>query len=73
MTQEVLRKRLLDKSERFKEFYAKYSSLHETLAKQAHPVQRDVEKLERQHKRLQQMKQEIWDENRRLRDEGIIS
>ncbi|KAJ5388198.1 hypothetical protein N7509_010739 [Penicillium cosmopolitanum] len=73
MTQEVLRKRLLDKSEKFKEYYAKYSALHETLAKQAQPIQRDVDKLEKQHKRLQQMKQEIWDENRRLRDEGIIS
>lgn len=73
MTQEVLRKRLLDKSEKFKEYYAKYSSLHEALAKQAHPPQRDVDRLEKQHKRLQQMKQEIWDENRRLRDDGVIS
>lgn len=72
MAQEVSRKRLLDKSERFKEFYAKYSALHETLANQAHPAPRDVDKLEKQHKRLQQMKQEIWDENYRLRESGAI-
>lgn len=72
MAQEVSRKRLLDKSEKFKEYYAKYSALHEALANQAHPAQRDVDKLEKQHKRLQQMKQEIWDENYRLREEGAI-
>ncbi|KAJ5090184.1 hypothetical protein N7532_008868 [Penicillium argentinense] len=73
MTQEVLRKRLLDKSEKFKEYYAKYSALHQVLAGQANPPAKDVDKLEKQHKRLQQMKQEIWDENRRLREEGVIS
>lgn len=71
MSQELLRQKLWDKSQQFKQFYAKYSALHKRLEGQDNPSQTDLEKLQKQHARLHQMKQEIWDEHQRLRDGNL--
>ncbi|WEW57645.1 hypothetical protein PRK78_003112 [Emydomyces testavorans] len=63
----VLRQRLREKSRQFKEYYSKYRALHEELTNHPTPPEQQLQKLERQHIRLQKMKQEIWDEDRRLR------
>lgn len=52
---------------KFKRYYAKYRALHDTLAKQTNPPAADLERLMKQHARLERMKKEIWDEDRRLR------
>ncbi|GAD99054.1 hypothetical protein NFIA_105670 [Paecilomyces variotii No. 5] len=67
LSQEILRQQLREKSQRFKQYYTKYHALHEALASQADPPRAELDKLERQHARLQRMKKEIWDEDRRLR------
>jgi RNA polymerase II elongation factor ELL len=67
MSHELLRQQLREKSQKFKNFYAKYRSLHDSLAGQADPPQTDLDKLQKQHIRLQRMKKEIWDEDQRLR------
>lgn len=72
MSQELLRQKLWDKSQQFKQFYAKYSALHTKLETQANPSHADLEKLQKQHARLHQMKQEIWDEHQRLRDGNLL-
>ncbi|KAI1978005.1 hypothetical protein LOZ55_003061 [Ophidiomyces ophidiicola] len=63
----LLRQRLREKSQQFKQFYAKYRQLHEDLSNHPAPPEHQLLKLERQHYRLEKMKQEIWDEDRRLR------
>lgn len=68
MSQELLRQKLWEKSQQFKQYYAKYSALHSRLTKQTNPSPADLEKLQKQHARLHKMKQEIWDEDQRLRD-----
>lgn len=67
MGREFLLQQLREKSQRFKQYYAKYRALHDSLASLVNPPQADLEKLQLQHKRLQRMKEEIWDEDRRLR------
>ncbi|KAL4970786.1 uncharacterized protein BDV14DRAFT_2904 [Aspergillus stella-maris] len=68
LSRELLMQRLREKSQQFKKFYAKYRSLHDALAGQANPPRAELEKLQKQHSRLQLMKKEIWDEDRRLRN-----
>lgn len=67
LSQELLRQQLREKSQKFKQYYAKYRALHETLASHPNPPRAELDKLELQHARLQRMKTEIWDEDRRLR------
>ncbi|PGH34292.1 RNA polymerase II elongation factor ELL [[Emmonsia] crescens] len=64
---EILRQRLRDKAQQFKRYYAKYRLLHEEMTRHPDPPRSQIEKLERQHERLQKMKEEIWEEDRRLR------
>ncbi|RAH51620.1 uncharacterized protein BO95DRAFT_10224 [Aspergillus brunneoviolaceus CBS 621.78] len=68
LSRELLMQQLHEKSRKFKQYYAKYYALHESLASQAKPSQVDIDRLQKQHVRLQRMKKEIWDEDRRLRD-----
>lgn len=66
LTQEILLRKLREKSQQFKRYYSKYRTLHEQLTADPDPPREDVELLERQHDRLQKMKDEIWAEHRRL-------
>lgn len=68
MSHELLRQQLREKSQKFKQFYARYRSLHDSLTTQTDPSRADLDKLQRQHTRLQHMKKEIWDEDQRLQD-----
>lgn len=68
MSHKVAQRRLWDKSQNFKKYYAKYRSLHESLAAQANPRPEQIKKLEGWHERLTQLKSEIWEEDRKLRD-----
>ncbi|KAE8348386.1 hypothetical protein BDV28DRAFT_143608 [Aspergillus coremiiformis] len=68
LSREILFQHLREKSQRFKHYYAKYRALHDTMAAHPDPPRAELEKLRRQHFRLGQMKEEIWDEDRRLRD-----
>lgn len=68
LSQELLWQQLREKSRTFKQYYAKYSSLHRTLKAQPSPSSADLEKLQRQHTRLGRMKEEIWNEHARLND-----
>ncbi|KAL4872928.1 hypothetical protein BDV12DRAFT_161004 [Aspergillus spectabilis] len=68
LSREILRQQLQEKSQKFKQFYAKYRSLHDAMAAHSDPPRADLEKLQKQHIRIQRMKKEIWDEHRRLRD-----
>lgn len=65
---EILLQQLREKSRLFKNNYAKYRTLHDSMAAHPDPPRADLERLQRQHARLQRMKKEIWDEDRRLRD-----
>ncbi|KAL1959204.1 hypothetical protein VTO42DRAFT_2709 [Malbranchea cinnamomea] len=67
ISHEILLQKLRDKSRLFKQYYAKYRALHEEMSNHPDPPRAQLEKLERQHARLEKMKQEIWDEDRRLR------
>ncbi|PGH01829.1 RNA polymerase II elongation factor ELL [Blastomyces parvus] len=64
---EILRQRLRDKALQFKRYYASYRLLHQEMTSHPDPPPNEIEKLARQHERLQRMKQEIWEEDRRLR------
>ncbi|EKV13318.1 RNA polymerase II elongation factor ell1 [Penicillium digitatum] len=68
MSYEILRQQLREKSQKFKNFYAKYRNLYDSLAALSNPPQVDLEKLQKQHFHLQRMKKEIWEEDRQLRD-----
>ncbi|KAL1984073.1 hypothetical protein VTN96DRAFT_9573 [Rasamsonia emersonii] len=68
LSRELLRQQLREKSLRFKQYYAKYRALHDSLAAHPDPPPAELERLQRQHIRLQRMKKEIWDEDRRLRN-----
>ncbi|KAL4909082.1 hypothetical protein BDW74DRAFT_145934 [Aspergillus multicolor] len=68
LSRELLMRQLREKSQKFKQFYAKYRSLHDAMAAHPDPPRAELEKLQKQHVRLQRMKKEIWDEDRRLRD-----
>lgn len=68
MSYDLLRQRLREKSQKFKTYYTKYRKLHDSLAGHPNPPQVDLDKLQKQHAHLQSMKEEIWEEDRRLRD-----
>ncbi|EPS28986.1 hypothetical protein PDE_03932 [Penicillium oxalicum 114-2] len=68
MSYKVAQRRLWDKSQRFKKAYARYHSLHESLAAQSNPSPDSISKLEKWHESLTRMKNEIWEEDRKLRD-----
>ncbi|EAW10488.1 uncharacterized protein ACLA_049600 [Aspergillus clavatus NRRL 1] len=68
LSRELLLQQLREKSQKFKQYYAKYRTLHDTMASHPDPPRAELERLQRQHVRLQRMKKEIWDEHRRLRD-----
>lgn len=63
----LLRQRLREKSQQFRRYYQTYQKLHQQLSNDPSPPDDLLQKLLRQHDRLQKMKQEIWDEDRRLR------
>ncbi|RMJ25627.1 hypothetical protein PHISP_03499 [Aspergillus sp. HF37] len=65
---EVLFQQLREKSQKFKKFYSKYRALHDAMASHAEPPTGELERLQRQHAKLQRMKKEIWDEDRQLRE-----
>lgn len=69
MSYELLRRQLREKSQRFKQRYAKYRTLYEAMARHPDPPRADLDSLQRQHAALQRTKKEIWDEDRRLREE----
>lgn len=69
MSYELLRRQLREKSQRFKQRYAKYRTLYEAMARHPDPPRADLDNLQRQHAALQRTKKEIWDEDRRLREE----
>ncbi|GIK03312.1 hypothetical protein Aspvir_007381 [Aspergillus viridinutans] len=68
LSRELLRQQLREKSQKFKQYYAKYRALHDSMASHPDPPRAELERLQRQHIRLQRMKKEIWDEHGRLRD-----
>ncbi|KAH8428252.1 uncharacterized protein LDX57_005955 [Aspergillus melleus] len=68
LSREILLQQLREKSQLFKQNYAKYRTLHDSMAAHPDPPRADLERLQRQHAKLQRMKKEIWDEDRRLRD-----
>ncbi|KAL4887093.1 hypothetical protein BJY04DRAFT_177257 [Aspergillus karnatakaensis] len=68
LSREIMRQQLQEKSQKFKQFYAKYRALHDAMAAHSDPPRADLEKLQKQHVRIQRMKKEIWDEHQRLRD-----
>lgn len=68
LSYELLRQQLREKSQKFKHNYAKYRQLHDSLANHPNPPRAELERLHRQHKQLQMIKKEIWDEDRRLRE-----
>lgn len=70
MSEELARQKLREKSQDFKRKYQKYLNFHRKLEAQTHPEKADLELLQKQHDRLEVLKQEIWDEDRRLRRES---
>ncbi|KAJ5217030.1 hypothetical protein N7468_010038 [Penicillium chermesinum] len=70
LSEELARQKLREKSQDFKRKYQKYLNFHRKLEAQAHPGKADLELLQKQHDRLEVLKQEIWDEDRRLRREA---
>ncbi|THC88923.1 hypothetical protein EYZ11_011633 [Aspergillus tanneri] len=68
LSREILLQQLQAKSQKFKQFYAKYRTLYDSMAAHPDPPRADLDRLQKQHVRLQRMKKEIWDEDRRLRD-----
>ncbi|KAF9890171.1 hypothetical protein FE257_006332 [Aspergillus nanangensis] len=67
LSREIMLQQLREKSRKFKQHYAKYHTLHDSMAAHPDPPRADLEKLQRQHALLQRMKKEIWDEDTRLR------
>ena len=67
LSHQLLRERLRQKSQLFKRDYAEYLKLHGEMTNHPDPPRSKLEELEWQHVRLQKMKKEIWDEDRRLR------
>ncbi|KAJ5467003.1 hypothetical protein N7475_004755 [Penicillium sp. IBT 31633x] len=67
MSYDILRQQLREKSQKFKTYYTKYRKLHDSLAALSKPPQTDLDRLQKQHTLLQGMKEEIWEEDRRLR------
>ncbi|RAO65847.1 uncharacterized protein BHQ10_001859 [Talaromyces amestolkiae] len=61
------RQQLRQKSMDFKKLYSRYRDLHNSLVNQMDPTPSDLSRLKQMHARVQRMKKEIWDEDRRLR------
>ncbi|CRG92291.1 hypothetical protein PISL3812_09348 [Talaromyces islandicus] len=59
--------RLQEKSIEFKKLYSKYRTLHDSLAKQTDPTPSDLSRLRQMHARVSRLKEDIWEEDRRLR------
>ncbi|PYH96217.1 hypothetical protein BO71DRAFT_397260 [Aspergillus ellipticus CBS 707.79] len=68
LSREILLQQLREKAQKFKQLYTKYRTLHDALASNPDPPRTDLDRLQKQHVRLQRMKKEIWDEDQRLRD-----
>jgi RNA polymerase II elongation factor ELL len=68
LSQSLLRQQLREKSQKFKQQYSKYRSLHDAMATHPDPPRASLDRLHQSHVRLQRMKKEIWDEDRRLRE-----
>ena len=68
LSQALLRQQLREKSQKFKQQYSKYRSLHDAMATHPDPPKASLDRLHQSHVRLQRMKKEIWDEDRRLRE-----
>ncbi|GAM41781.1 hypothetical protein TCE0_042r15164 [Talaromyces pinophilus] len=64
---DYLRQQLRQKSMDFKKLYSRYRDLHNSLVNQMDPTPSDLSRLKQMHARVQRMKKEIWDEDRRLR------
>lgn len=64
---EHLRQQLRQKSMDFKKLYSRYRDLHSSLVNQMDPTPSDLSRLKQMHTRVQRIKKEIWDEDRRLR------
>lgn len=67
LNRDHLRRQLQQKSMEFKKLYSKYRSLHDALVNQMNPMPSDLSRLKQMHTKVQRMKKEIWDEDRRLR------
>jgi RNA polymerase II elongation factor ELL len=67
LNRENRRQRLQQKSLEFKKFYSKYRALHDLLANQTDPTPSDLSRLKQMHARVFRLKEDIWDEDRRLR------
>ncbi|OKL59972.1 hypothetical protein UA08_04805 [Talaromyces atroroseus] len=67
LNREHLRQQLQQKSMDFKRLYSKYRNLHDSLVNQMAPTPSDLSRLKQMHTKVQRMKKEIWDEDRRLR------
>jgi RNA polymerase II elongation factor ELL len=67
LNREHLRQQLQQKSMDFKKLYSKYRNLHDSLVNQMAPTPSDLSRLKQMHTKVQRMKKEIWDEDRRLR------
>jgi RNA polymerase II elongation factor ELL len=63
---EILRQQLQEKSVKFKQYWTKYRNLHDALAAVPNPSQAELDRLQRQHDHLLDMKEQIWEEDRRL-------
>lgn len=73
MIHAILWRQLQDKSRKFKQNYAKYWNLHASLAALNNPSREELACLQRQHDHLEEMKKQIWDEDRRLKREWNAS
>ncbi|KAJ6163887.1 hypothetical protein N7497_003866 [Penicillium chrysogenum] len=67
MSHTILRQQLQDKSRRFKQNYVKYRNLHAFLAALNNPSREGLARLQRRHDQLEEIKKQIWDEDRRLK------
>ncbi|CAG8200578.1 unnamed protein product [Penicillium olsonii] len=67
MSHQIMWQKLQEKSRKFKKFYSKYRALHSSLAEKAEPSHEELARLQGQHDHLEEMKKEIWDEDRRLK------
>lgn len=68
MSHTILRQQLQDdKSQRFKQNYAKYRNLHAFVAALNNSSREELARLQRQHDHLEEIKKQIWDGDRRLK------
>ncbi|KAL9116126.1 MAG: hypothetical protein Q9227_000495 [Pyrenula ochraceoflavens] len=60
-------------SEYFRKVYAKYEALHQKLQKSPERSEKDMETLHRMHKRVAEIKAEVWKGWRQLQDRGLAA